>query len=170
MDDYISSMFEWLHQVWRGQGIIYHERYSILMRDIRHSTYIESIQARVTHRFGIDDFGAIIDSCTEVFRIAAINKANGDTKFRQRIVEEIICAAIETGRRYDLVAQSGNIQNRQCFRRLSGCRGQRTNASFKSRYTALKSVLGRVHNACIDVTKLFQGKEICCMFWTIKDI
>src|SRR2546421_4766998 len=170
MDDYISSMFEWLHQVWRGQGIIYHERYSILMRDIRHSTYIESIQARVTHGFGIDDFGAIIDSCTEVFRIAAINKANGDTKFRQRIVEEIICAAIETGRRYDLVARSGNIQDPQCFRRLPRCRSQGANASFKSGYTALKSVLGRVHNACIDVTKLFQGKEICCMFWTIKDI
>src|SRR5436190_3970565 len=147
MDDYISSMFDWLYQVRRGQGIVYHERYSILMRDIRHSTYIESIQAWVTHRFGIDNLGAIIDSGTEVFRIAAINKANSDTKFGQRIVEEIICAAIETGRRYDLVARSGNIQNRQCFRRVPGSRSQRTNVSCKSLYTGLKRVLSGWHIA-----------------------
>ena len=140
------------------------------MRDIRHGTYIEGIQAWITHCFGIDGPGSIINGGTEAFRVTAIDEANIDTQFRERIVEEIICASIETGRRYYFVTQSGNIQDRQCFRCLPGCRGQRTDASFKGRYTALKGILGRVHNARIDVTKLFQGKEICCMFWTIKDI
>src|ERR1051326_2121826 len=111
-------MFKRLDQVRRGQRIVYYERYAMLMRDIRHCAYVERIQARVTHSFSINNFGTLIDSCAEVFGIAAINKANGDTKFGQRVVEEIICTAIETGRRYDLVARSGDIEDRQCLRRL----------------------------------------------------
>ena len=82
MDNDISSMFERLYQVWRGQRIVYHEWYSILVRDIRHGTYIEGIQAWITHCFGIDGPGAIINGGTEVFRITAIDEANIDTKFR----------------------------------------------------------------------------------------
>src|SRR5579859_3527673 len=81
MNDDISAMFERLQQVRSGQRVIHHERYTILMRDIGYSLNIEGVQARITHGFGKDSLGAIIDGSAEVFGIAAINKAHGDTKF-----------------------------------------------------------------------------------------
>ncbi len=115
----IGTMLEWLDQVRCWQRIVYHQRYSVLMRDIGYSLNVQRVQARITQCFSIYSLRALVYGSTEVFRIAAIDKTYVDTKLGQCIVEEIIGTAIEAGRGDNLVAGLGNIQNSQRLRRLA---------------------------------------------------
>src|SRR6266699_177631 len=119
MNDDIGAMLEWLYQVWCRQCIVYDQRYPILMRDIRYGLNVQRIQARIAQCFSKHSLRAFVDCRTEVFRFAAIHKTHVDTKLGQRIVEEIISAAIEAGRGDDLIAGLSDIQDSQRFSRLA---------------------------------------------------
>ena len=84
---------------------------------------IQCIQAWITKRLCVDRLSTIIDRATEILRVTSINKTDSDTQFGQCIMEKVVCAAVETGRRDDLVTRLRNIQNRQSLRCLSrsGC-------------------------------------------------
>ena len=84
-------------------------------------------------------------------------------------MEKIVGAAVEAGRRDNLIARSSNIQQGEGFRRLTGSHGQRTHAAFQSRDTPLKSVLRRVHDARVNIAELLEREEIGGMFGAIED-
>src|SRR6266516_2868701 len=163
-------MFERLHQIRGRQCVIKDERNAVFMCDIRYSLDIQGIEARISYCLGENRFGALINSRAEILGIAAVDKSNGDAKLRERVVEQVIRATIQTGRANDFVTCTGDVENSQCFSRLAGSCCQCANASFESRYTAFKCVLGGIHDTCIDVSKLPKPEEVRCMFGTIKDI
>src|SRR5258708_36515811 len=98
MCDDIGTMLEWLDQVRCWQRIVYHQRYSVLMRDIGYSLNVQRVQARITQCFSIYSLRALVYGSTEVFRIAAIEKQNVYTNLGQWMGEEVQVAPIAAGR------------------------------------------------------------------------
>ena len=88
------------------------------MSDISGGANIQGIKTWIANGFSIDGLSSIIDGSTEVFRVTAIHKAHSDSEFGKSIVEEIIRSTIQTGRRDDFIACSGDIQNRKRFSSL----------------------------------------------------
>ena len=115
MHDDVSTMLERLQQVGRREGVVYNERQSVFMGDIRDRTNIQRIQPWIPNRFRVDSLGAVIDGRTEIFGVAAIDKAHRDTHLRQRIVEKVICPTIQTRGRHNFITCLGQIQNCQCL-------------------------------------------------------
>src|SRR6266516_3224447 len=140
------------------------------MRDISYSANIHCVQAWVADCLSENCLGPFIDGGAEILWIAAIHESNRNAYLGKRIVEQIISATIQAGRSHDFIACPGNVENSQCFSRLARSCRQCANASFESRYTAFKSILCRIHDTRIDVSKLPEPEEVRCVFWTIKDI
>ena len=113
VDDDIAAVLERLHQVRRGQRVIQDERYAVLVRDIGHRTNIQRIQARVAHGFREDRFGALVDGGAQVLRVAAVKEADGNADLGQRVVEQVIGAAIQAGRGDDFISRVGDVEDGQ---------------------------------------------------------
>src|SRR5450759_2151139 len=94
----ISAMLEWLYQVWCRKCIVQYQWYPILVSDISGGANIQGIKTWIADGFSIDSFSPIIDGSTEVFRVTAIHEANSDSQFRERVMEEVICSAVQAGR------------------------------------------------------------------------
>ena len=170
MDDDIGAMLERLHQVRRGQRVVEDERQSIFMRDIGDRPNVQRIQARIADGFREDGFGALVDGGAQVLRVAAVEEAGRDAELGQRVVEQVIRAAIQAGRGGDFISRVGDIENCQRLGRLPrrGC--QRAHAALERGHTALKGILRRVHDARIDIAELAQAEEVCRVFRAIEDI
>src|SRR5579875_2227642 len=166
----VGPMLQRLHQIGCWNGIIDNERQTMLMRNIGHSADVQRIQAWIAHCLGVDSLCMLIDGGAEILRLAPIHKMHLDAKFRQRIMEEVIGATIQAGRRDNLVTSTGNIENRQRLSRLAGRGRQRAHAPFQCRDTSLESIVGRVHNTSVNITKLLEAKQVRSMLRAVKHI
>src|SRR6266487_114990 len=170
MDNDVGTMLEWLHQVRRGQSIVNDQRDAMLMGDIGYRANVERIQAWIAHSLCIECLRALVDRGTEIVGVAAIHKAYVDTQLGQRVVEEIVGAAVEARRRDDLIASLSDVEDSQRLGSLARTCRQRADATFQGRHTALEGILGRIHNTRIDIAELLQTKEVGRVLRAIKNI
>src|SRR5215472_8348828 len=115
----ITAVLKWLHEVWRRKGVIQNERKAIFVRNICYSLNIQCVESWITYRFGENCFGALVDSWSEVLRITAVDESDVDAEFGERVVEQVICATVKTGRADDFITCLGDVEDSQCFSRLS---------------------------------------------------
>src|SRR5579863_1590563 len=149
MDDDVRAMLERLHQVRGRKSIVYDEGYAKLVRNGGDGLNIERVQARIANGLCIDGFGAFIDGGAEVFGIAPIDEAYGDTKFWQGVVEEVVRPTVEAGRGDNFVACPGDIEDGQRLRRLSRGSSQCSDSAFERGDAVFKGGLRRVHDTGI---------------------
>src|ERR1019366_6041698 len=154
----IYAMLEWLYEIRCSKRVIHDDRNAILMRDSGNRIKVQRIQARIAQCLGIDCFCVLVDCSTKIVRITAIHEAYVDAKFGQCIVEKIIGTTIETCGGDNLITCSGNIENCQRLRCLSGGGRERTNAAFEGCHTTFKSILGGIHDTRIDIAKLLESE------------
>ena len=115
VDNDITTMLERLHEVWGRECVIQDEWNAIFMRNICYSLDIQGIEAWITYCFGENRLCALINSGTEILRVAAVDKSDSNTKLGECIVEQVIGATIETGRANDFVACLSDVEYSQCF-------------------------------------------------------
>src|SRR5579875_130066 len=166
----ISPMLERLHEIGWRQRIVDDQRHTMLVSDLGSSLNIKRVQAWIAQRFSKDYSGPVTNSGAEVFGFAAIDEARSNTQFGQRIVEEVIRAAVQADRGDDLIASARNIENSIGLCCLAGGRGQRSDTAFQSRHAPLEGVLRGIHDARINIAKLLEGEKIRSMLRAIKHI
>ena len=91
-----------------------------------------------------------------VVEMPGVDKANVDTELLQRLGEQGPGAAVEIGRRHDVVACLRDVEYGEGRRRLPRRNGKCAGSAFESRESFLKGILGGIFNAGIDLAELFE--------------
>ena len=85
-------------------------------------------------------------------------------------MEQVVRAAVERGRRNNLVPRRSQRGQRQRLRRLAGGRRQPRRSTFKRGHPLFKHVGGRVHDARVDVAELLQTEQPPRMVGVLKQV
>ena len=83
-------------------------------------------------------------------------------------MEQSIRSAVEVVGRDNLVAGLGDVQQGKRDGRLAACHSEGTHAPVESRDALFEDVGGRIHQPCIDVAELGQGKEVGRVFGVLE--
>ena len=102
--------------------------------------------------------------------VVGIDELHRDAEPRQRVVEEIVGAAVERGGGDDLVARPGQGGDDQGLGRLARGRRQPRRAAFESRDALLKDVGGGVHDAGVNVAEFLQAEEPAGVIGVVENV
>ena len=140
--------------------IVDDERNAERAADCRHFGNRENGQLRVRKQFSVIGARPVVGRAQEVLRVDRIDEANFDSLVLERVGEQIPRAAIKIGRADDVVARSRQILQRKRRRRLTRGQRQPGRPALEGGGTLLEHVVGRVHDARIDVAQLLQREQI----------
>ena len=102
--DDIGAELERAAQIRRCEGVVDKERNAGAVRDVRDLRNVEHFEARIADGLADEEPGALPDRGAEAIEIARLDERGVDAEARQRVGQEIDAAAIERGRRDDVVA------------------------------------------------------------------
>ena len=120
----------------------------------------ENGQLRIGQRLGVIGAGAGVGGAAEILRIGRIDEAHLDALVLQRVGEQVPGAAVEIGRADDVVARAREVLDREGRGRLPRGQRQRGDAAFERRDALLQHVVGRIHDARVDVAELLQREQV----------
>ena len=169
VNDDVRAPLKRTAQIRCGHGIVNHQRYTRIVRDLGHGLDIEHVILGIAQRLRVNQARLGGDGALEILRVTRIDEGGLNPHFGQRVMEEVIGAAIEAGGRDDLVAGAGDIQNRQSLRRLAGGGDQGRHSTLEGGDALLQHVPGGIHNARIDIAEFLQCKQIGSVRGVLED-
>jgi hypothetical protein len=119
---------------------------------------VRYVQARVADGLEVDGLRLAVDRLLELFELGAVDELEVDAVLGQRVLEEVVCAAVQRRAGDDVVAGTGQVEDRESLGGLSGSDAQRRDATLESGDALLEDVRGRVHDPCVDVAELLQAE------------
>ncbi len=78
----------------------------MLVRKRRHPRNVEHVEARIAERFAEQEPRGRTDGGAPRVEVAGIDEGRLDAEARQRVVEQVVRAAVERARRDDVVARA----------------------------------------------------------------
>ena len=101
------------------------ERDLVLVRDARHTLEVEHVALGVAERLGVERLGVGPDGGTPRLEVVGVvDEGHLDPELGQGVVEEVVRAAVERGRRDDVAAVLGQVEQRDRLGRLAAGHGQ----------------------------------------------
>ena len=91
--------------------------------------------------------------------VGVLDEADLDADLGQRVVEQVVGAAVESRARHDVVARVGEVEDREVLSGLTGRQEQCRDAALERRDALLDDVLGRVHDPGVDVAGLGKAEQ-----------
>ncbi len=144
----------------RRGGVVHDQRNAEPTADRRHFRDREDDQLRVGQRLGVIGAGAVVGRAGEILRVVRIDEADLDALVLQRVGEQVPGAAVEVGRGDDVVAGPREVLQREGRSRLPARQRQRADAALERGDALLEHVVGRVHDAGVDVAELLQREQV----------
>ena len=158
--DDVHAVAQRLAQVWRRQCVVDDERDLVVVGDLRDAFEVEHVTLGVAEslpeerlRVGPDRRGP----GGEV--VGVVDERRLDAQLGQRVVQEVVRAAIEGGGRDDVTAVLGEVQERDRLGGLPAGERQRGDTPFERGHPLLEDGLCRVHDARVDVPELLEPEE-----------
>ena len=118
VDHDVRAPLDGPHQRRRGRGVVDHQRQLVLVRNGGQLLNVHHIQLGIAQRLGIDRPRLVVDRRAQPVEVVRIHKLHRDAQLGQRVVEEVVSAAVERGGGDNLVARRGQRGQRQRLRRL----------------------------------------------------
>jgi hypothetical protein len=140
--------------------VVHHQGKAVVVRDLRDGLEVRHVQLRIADGLDVDRPGLFVDRLPERFRIARIDELHRAPQLRERVVEQLVGAAVEVVARHDLVAQARDRQQGVGDRRLARGHAQRAGAAFERGDPLLEDVGRGVHQARVDVAEFLQREQI----------
>ncbi len=118
------------------------------------------VEAGVADRLGEPGAGAVVGCGGEPGGVGGLDEANLDAEAPERVQEDVPGAAVERGRRHDVVAGAGEVEQCEHLGGVAGATRDRRAAAFERRDALLEHVVGRVHDARVDVAEGAQAEQV----------
>ena len=115
---------------------------------------------RVGDDFGVDQLRVRLHRGGEVGGLVAGDERGRDAEAGERSLEQRAGAAVQLGRRDDVVAGLAQRADDEELGRLPAGRRDRTDAAFEAGHPLLERGDGRVADAGVDVAELLQGEQV----------
>ena len=101
------------------------------MRDGGELLDVGDVELGVAEGLGVEGASLGVDGGAQAVEVVGIGEANGDSQLGQRVVEEIVGAAVEGGGGDDLVAGVGDGEDGEGLGGLAGGGGQGGDSTFE---------------------------------------
>ena len=161
MDDDIDAPFKRAVEHRRQAGVVDDDRHADLAGDRGDLFEREDVQRRIAEALAIERLGVRTDGPAERVGILGVDERHLDADPGQRVVEEIVGAAVKLRDGHDVVAGAGEIENGIRDRRLAGRVGERAGAALERRHPLLEDVGRWIHDPRVDVPEFLQRKQVC---------
>ena len=153
-----------------GNRIINNIRQTGLVGNLGNSFKIINIVFRISNGLTVHKPGIAIDRLPDIFWIGCIDKLHRDAKLGERVMKQVIRAAIEIIGRDDVVARLGYVQYRIGDGSLTGGNRQSGNAAIEGGKPLFEDICRRIHQPGINIAEFLEAKEVRCMFGALKNI
>ena len=112
-------MFDRPDQIRCAESIVYHDRKSVLVRDLRDCIYIRNIAVGITQRLDIDCSRVLFDGRFNLGEVMRVHKCGLYSILRKCMCQKIETSAVDRLLRYDVAAVRCQRLDRICDRRRS---------------------------------------------------
>jgi hypothetical protein len=140
------------------------------MGDLGDRLEIGHVELRVADRLGVDRPRLRREGLAEGVGIPRVDEFHRPAELGQRVVKQLIRAAIEVVGRDDLVAHLGDGDHREGGRGLARGDGHRAGAPLDCGDALLEDVGRRIHQPGVDVAEFLQGEKIRRVLGALEDV
>ena len=170
VDDDVGAVLDRPAQGRRGDRAVHHQRHAGGMRDGRHAGQVRHVAARVADGLAEHQLGLAVDGGAQRVQVVVIHEARLDAELRQRVGEQVVGAAVEFLGGNDVVAGPRQVHHRVGDGRRAGGQRQRRDAAFQRRHALFEHVVGRVHDAGVDVARDFQVEQVGAVLGAVEGV
>ena len=162
MDDEVRAQLEGTAEHGGGEGVIDGKQHAVLLGDGGDLAEVEHLDGRVSDGLGEDHLRLIVDQLFDLFGGGVgVEKAGLDAHFGQGDGEQIEGAAVDGGRRDDIVACPTHGEGGESGGGHAGSAADRRGAPLQRRNFAFKCGHGGVGKAGIKVAVSLQIEKVC---------
>ena len=156
----VRAVLNGADEVGRAEGIVHHERQAVAVSNLGDGIQIGNVRVGVAERFQIDCTGFRTDGPLHLGKVMGIHEGCGDAERGQRMLKQVVGAAIDGLLCHDMAAVLRERLNRIADGRRTGSDCQRGHAALKSRKALFKHILGGVGQTAVNVACIRQA-EAC---------
>ena len=142
------------------EGVVHHERNLVPVGDFRHFLNVDDVAVGIAEGLDEQELRLRADGLFKVIQVGRIDERGRDAVGDERVLQEVIGAAVDGLGRYDMVACAGDIEDRVGDGGGAGGHGEGAHAPFQRGDALLQDVLGGVGQAAVDVAGIRQA-EAC---------
>ena len=142
--DQVRAVLERPHQIGRRERRIDQQRQPVIVRQRRDARHVEHVEPGVAERLAEQQPRFGTDRRTPRVDVARIDERRRDAEARQRVVEQIVRAAVQRARRDDVRACAQQGHDGKMQRRLAAGRRDRADAAFERGDALLEHRAGRI--------------------------
>ena len=139
------------------------------MRDRGERLDIDDVDERVAERLGVKQLGIFADGAPEILRLIRRDERRLDAKLFQVDIEERMRAAVERGRRHDVVAARAKCEECGDLCGLTRRTGKRGTAAFERSHALLEHRDRRIGDARVDVAESLEVEEARRVLGRVED-
>ena len=161
VDDDVGAELERPDEVRRRDGVVDDQRDAVAVRDRGDGLDVEDVALRVADGLAEERLGVVLHQRLPGLRVVRVlDEGDRDAELGQRVVQQVVGAAVQRGGGDDVVAGLGEVQDRQRRRGLPAGHRERRDAALERGDALLERVLRRVHDPRVDVAELGQREEV----------
>jgi hypothetical protein len=168
--DDVGAVLEGAAEVRRWHRVVDDQRHPVAVRHFGQQLEVGDVAERVADRFAEDRLGFAVDHPFEACRLGCVGKAHVDAVLGQGVGEEVVGAAIERRSRDDVVSRFGDGHDRVGHRRLPRRQGEAGDAAFHCGDALFQDILGRIHDAGVDVAGHLEVEQVGAVLRTVEGI
>ena len=166
MNHNVSSKLQWLDQIRGCHGVVYDQRYVILMCHFCNCLDIGNVQLGVSDGLRKNNSRLLCDLCLKSFRLILFHIFYGNPE-RLQIIEQFHGSAVQSAGCHDLISRLKNVQKRIGQRCHSGCTGHTADSILQHGHSLLKGLYRRIVDPCIGEAHFFIVKNFLQVFRTV---
>ena len=161
VDDDVRAELDRLLEDGRRERRVHDEGESVPVGDFGILLDVGDAECRVADRLDVDEARLLVDRGLDGGEVVEVRPPHADVvRLRQDRVELDERAAVDVVRRDELGAGLGDVGDGEVDGGGAGGDGERGGAAFERGEAFLKDILGRVHEAGVDVRRFFKGEAV----------
>ena len=160
VDDNVGAVLQRTEQIRGAEGVIDDNRQAMFLGNLGNGVDVGDIGVGIAERLEIDDRGVVLDGALDLFQVMSIDKGGLDAKLEERMLQQVVGAAVDGLLGHHVVTGLGEGLQRVSDGSGAGSDGETGHAALERGDTVLEDALGGVGQTTVDVTGIGQAKAV----------
>ena len=170
VDRDIDAVLERPEQRRRQHRVIHDHRQAVLVGRIGDGAKIRNVVLGIPDRFQVHQAGVPVHQFVDLLGMIGIEEPHLDAQFLEGLGEERPCASVQAGGGNEVLPGVRDGEDGGHNGRLARGERQPANTAIERREPLLQHVVGRVHQARVDVAELSQPEKIRCRIGIFENV
>ena len=160
MNDNVGTVLQRTEQIRGAKGVIDDDRKAMLLGDLGDGVDVGDIGVGIAKRLEVDDRGVVLDGTLDLSQVVRIDKGSLDAKLGERVLQQVIGAAIDGLLGNHVVAGLGEGLQSVGDGGSTRSDSETSHATLERGDAILKDALSGVGQTAVDVTGVGKTKAV----------